>query len=129
MNELLLRMSITLSPPVVHRVREFVAAREDAIGLRLGVKRSGCSGWSYVAEVADSVQSGDTRFDQDGVCVLVDADALALIDGTEVDLERDGLNSRFVFRNPNVTAECGCGTSFTTDDRHADPAAIVTVSA
>lgn len=116
-------MSITLLPPVVRRVREFVAAREGALGLRLGVKRSGCSGWSYVAEVADSVRADDSRFEQDGVVVLVNADALPLLDGMQVDLERDGLNSRFVFRNPNVTAECGCGTSFTTDDKHAVPVA------
>jgi len=100
-------------------VRTFLLAKGDALGLRLGVKRSGCSGWSYVAEVADSTREDDTRFDEDGISVFVDAQALELLDGTEVDLERDGLNSRFVFRNPNVTAECGCGTSFTTSAEHA----------
>lgn len=113
-------MSITLSHAALERVRTFVADREGALGLRLGVKRSGCSGWSYVADVATApANDGMVRFDQDGVAVYVERDALELLAGMVVDLERDGLNSRFVFRNPNVTAECGCGTSFTTDPRHA----------
>ncbi len=112
-------MSITLTPAARQRVRTFLLGKGDALGLRLGVKRSGCSGWSYVAEVADSIRDDDTRFDEDGISVFVDAQALELLDGMEVDLERDGLNSRFVFRNPNVTAECGCGTSFTTSAEHA----------
>lgn len=112
-------MSITLSAAARDRVRTFLQDRNDALGLRLGVKRSGCSGWSYVAEVAAATAPGDTRFFDEGIAVYVDAEALALLDGMHVDLERDGLNSRFVFRNPNVTAECGCGTSFTTSAEHA----------
>ena len=113
------RMSITLSTAARERVRSFLMDRSDALGLRLGVKRSGCSGWSYVAEVAAATGPGDTQFDDDGIAVFVDAEALVLLDGMHIDLERDGLNSRFVFRNPNVTAECGCGTSFTTNTDHA----------
>lgn len=112
-------MAITLSPAARERVRTFLAQREDALGLRLGVKRSGCSGWSYVADVASATSSEDFRFIDEGIEVFVDQEALRLLDGMHVDLERDGLNSRFVFRNPNVTAECGCGTSFTTSAEHA----------
>ncbi len=112
-------MSITLSADARERVKSFLSDRPGALGLRLGVKRSGCSGWSYIAEVADDERAGDSRFEQDGVTVLIDAEALPLLDGMLVDLEREGLNARFVFRNPNVTAECGCGTSFTTDAEHA----------
>lgn len=112
-------MSITLSTAARDRVRTFLSGRSDALGLRLGVKRSGCSGWSYVADVATQTSPDDIRYFDDGVAVYVDAEALALLDGMHVDLERDGLNSRFVFRNPNVTAECGCGTSFTTSAEHA----------
>ncbi|MEO6064638.1 MAG: iron-sulfur cluster assembly accessory protein [Lysobacterales bacterium] len=112
-------MAITLSPAARERVRTFLEQRDDALGLRLGVKRSGCSGWSYVADVASATSPDDFRFNDEGIEVFVDAEAMILLDGMHVDLERDGLNSRFVFRNPNVTAECGCGTSFTTSAEHA----------
>lgn len=112
-------MSITLSATARERVRTFLAQRSDALGLRLGVKRSGCSGWSYVADVASTTGAADFCFEDDGFSVFVDRAALPLLDGMHVDLEQDGLNSRFVFRNPNVTAECGCGTSFTTSAEHA----------
>ena len=114
-----IRMSITLSPAARERVRTFLAQRGDALGLRLGVKRSGCSGWSYVADVASATSPEDIRFDEEGIAVYIDPEAFPLLDGMHVDLERDGLNSKFVFRNPNVTAECGCGTSFTTSAEHA----------
>lgn len=112
-------MSITLSLAARERVRSFLSQRDDALGLRLGVKRSGCSGWSYVADVASATDERDFRFEAEGIAVFVDESSLPLLDGMHVDLERDGLNSRFVFRNPNVTAECGCGTSFTTSAEHS----------
>ncbi len=112
-------MSITLSSAARDRVQAFLAQRGDALGLRLGVKRSGCSGWSYVADVASTTSAADIRFEAGGFAVFVDGEAFPLLDGMHVDLENDGLNSKFVFRNPNVTAECGCGTSFTTSAEHA----------
>jgi iron-sulfur cluster assembly protein len=107
-------MAITLTPAAVARVRQFVGDTPGALGLRFGVKRSGCSGWSYVVDIANARAGNDTVFEQDGVAVLVDADSLAQVDGTQIDFVKQGLNQQFVFRNPRVEAECGCGESFTT---------------
>lgn len=113
-------MAVTLAPAALARVRGYLAETPGAIGLRFGVKRTGCSGWGYVADLAKDAREGDTVFEQDGVRIHVDADSLALVDGTEIDFLKQGLNEQFVFRNPNVAAECGCGESFTTQ---ADQAA------
>jgi iron-sulfur cluster assembly protein len=107
-------MAITLAPAALDRVRGYLAQAPDAIGLRFGVKKTGCSGWGYLADLAREQRADDIVFEQDGVRILVDAESLALVDGTEVDFLKQGLNEQFVFRNPNVTAECGCGESFTT---------------
>ena len=108
-------MAITLAPAALERVKSYLAAEPAKAGLRFGVKRTGCSGWGYVIGLADAREPGDAAFAQDGVTVLVDADSLALVDGTEIDFLKAGLNEQFVFRNPNVQGECGCGESFTTD--------------
>jgi iron-sulfur cluster assembly protein len=113
-------MPVSLAPAAVQRIRSYLDASPDALGLRFGVKRTGCSGWSYVVDLARDARDGDAISEQDGVKVYVDADSQALVDGTEIDFLRQGLNEQFVFRNPNVKAECGCGESFTTD---ADKAA------
>lgn len=113
-------MSIQLAPAALARVQGYLRDAPDAIGLRFGVRRTGCSGWSYVVDLARESGDGDTVFEQDGVRIHVDAESLALVDGTEIDFLKQGLNEQFVFRNPNVSAECGCGESFTTD---ADKAA------
>jgi iron-sulfur cluster assembly protein len=107
-------MAITLTPAAVARVRQYLGDTPGALGLRFGVKRSGCSGWSYVVDIANARAGNDTVFEQDGVAVLVDADSLEQVDGTEIDFVKQGLNHNFVFRNPRVEAECGCGESFTT---------------
>ena len=107
-------MAITLAPAALARVRSYLAGSPDALGLRFGVKRTGCSGWGYVADLAREQGPGDTVFEQDGVRIFVDADSLALVDGTEIDFLKAGLNEQFTFNNPNVAAECGCGESFTT---------------
>ena len=82
------------------------------MGLRLGVTKTGCSGYSYVINYADSVADSDILFEDKGVTVVVDSEALPLIDGTVVDFVKNGLNEAFSFRNPNITGECGCGESF-----------------
>lgn len=105
-------MAITLTPAAADRVRHFLSERGHGVGLRLGVRKTGCSGFAYVVNYADSVEAGDRVFDSQGVRVLVDAGSLELIDGTEVDFVRQGLNEAFRFRNPNVRGECGCGESF-----------------
>ncbi len=112
-------MAVTLAPAALERVRGYLAETPDAIGLRFGVKRTGCSGWGYVADLARDERAGDSVFVQDGVPVFVDADSLALVDGTQIDFVKQGLNEQFVFRNPNVAGECGCGESFTTAEQAA----------
>ena len=113
-------MAILLTESAHARIRGYLDADPAALGLRFGVRRTGCSGWGYVVGLADATADGDAVFEQDGVRVLVDADSLPLVDGTEIDFIKQGLNEQFVFRNPNVAGECGCGESFTTD---ADKAA------
>jgi iron-sulfur cluster assembly protein len=110
---------IILAPAALQRIHGYLAADPAALGLRLGVRRTGCSGWGYAVDMARDRREGDTEFEQDGVRIFVDADSLAVIDGTEVDFVRQGLNEQFVFRNPNVAGECGCGESFTTDTARA----------
>ncbi|HEY9540106.1 MAG TPA: iron-sulfur cluster assembly accessory protein [Luteimonas sp.] len=112
-------MSIHLAPAALERIQGFLSADDSAIGLRFGVQRTGCSGWGYLADLAREQRDGDTVFEQDGVRIFVDADSLALVDGTRIDFLKQGLNEQFVFENPNVAAECGCGESFTTDTDRA----------
>ncbi|MCB1554052.1 MAG: iron-sulfur cluster assembly accessory protein [Xanthomonadales bacterium] len=108
-------MAITLTATAAQRARDFLGSQPDAIGLRFGVRKTGCSGWGYEIDLASAVDDGDQVFEQDGVRIVVDAHSLTLVDGTEIDFVRRGLNHEFVFRNPNAKAECGCGESFTTE--------------
>jgi iron-sulfur cluster assembly protein len=113
-------MAIHLTPAAFDRVRQFLATDPGALGLRFGVKRTGCSGWGYEVELAHEQQPGDTVSEQGGIRIYVDATSQPMVDGTTIDFARKGLNHEFVFANPNAAAECGCGESFTTD---ADKAA------
>jgi iron-sulfur cluster assembly protein len=105
-------MAISLTDSAATRVKTFLAARGHGVGLRLGVRKTGCSGFAYVVNYADEAQPGDLVFEDRGVKVFVDAGSLQLIDGTTVDFVKQGLNEAFKFRNPNVRGECGCGESF-----------------
>jgi iron-sulfur cluster assembly protein len=105
-------MTISLTSNAATRVRTYLEKRGSGVGLRLGVRKSGCNGWAYTIDYADAVQPRDVVFDQAGVKVIVDPESLELIDGTEIDFVKDGLNEAFKFRNPNVKGECGCGESF-----------------
>ena len=105
-------MSVSLTPSAAERVRSFLAKRGSGVGLRLGVKKTGCSGFAYVVNYADEVAANDVVFEDQGVKVIVDSDSLRYVDGTEIDFVRQGLNEAFKFRNPNVRGECGCGESF-----------------
>ena len=105
-------MSISLTPSAAKHVASHLAKRGKGIGLRLGVRTSGCSGMAYKLEFADGVNPDDLEFESHGVKVLVDPKSLPYIDGTELDYAKEGLNEGFKFRNPNVKDECGCGESF-----------------
>ncbi len=105
-------MAISLTSSAADRVRKHIAARGRGLGLRLGVRKTGCSGFAYVVNFADDVAQNDVVFENHGVKVVVDRESLPLIDGTEVDFVKQGLNEAFKFRNPNVKGECGCGESF-----------------
>ena len=105
-------MTIHLTTSAADRVKRFLAGREAGLGLRLGIRKSGCSGYAYVAGVAEAISTSDRVCESRGVKVVVDADSLPCSTGTEVDVVREGLNEGFVFRNPNVRHECGCGESF-----------------
>ena len=105
-------MAISLTESAANRIKNFLCARGQGIGLRLGVRKTGCSGFAYVINYADEVRPGEMVFEDRGVKVYVDPESLPLIDGTTVDFVKQGLNEAFRFRNPNVKGECGCGESF-----------------
>jgi iron-sulfur cluster assembly protein len=105
-------MAISLTDSAADRVRSYLDKRDNSVGLRLGVTQTGCSGYSYVINYAEEIDVTDVVFEDKGVKVVVQPDALELIDGTEVDFVKNGLNEAFSFRNPNISGECGCGESF-----------------
>ena len=107
-------MAVTLTPAAAQQVQQSLVKRGKGVGLRLGVKQSGCSGLAYVVDYADEILENDARFESDGVSVVVDQEQLKFLDGTSVDYRREGLNASFRFDNPNVTDACGCGESITT---------------
>ena len=106
-------MAIHLTEVAAKRVQDFLDSRGKGIGLRLGVKTTGCSGLAYVIEFVDELQGDDSVFESQGIKVVVDPKSLIFLDGTEVDFAREGLNEGFQFKNPNAKDECGCGESFT----------------
>jgi iron-sulfur cluster assembly protein len=105
-------MSITLTEAAASRVKSFLESRGHGVGVRLGVKTSGCSGLAYVLEFVDDLEDGDQVFEAAGVKVIVDSKSLVYLDGTELDFGKEGLNEGFKFNNPNVKDACGCGESF-----------------
>ncbi len=106
-------MSISLTTAAAERLRSFLARQEHGVAVRFGVKKSGCSGFAYVMDVAAEIAASDLVFEDQGVKLVVDRDSLAYIDGMKVDFGKKGLNESFRFHNPNVKNECGCGESFT----------------
>ncbi|HGG59826.1 MAG TPA: iron-sulfur cluster assembly protein IscA [Gammaproteobacteria bacterium] len=106
-------MAITMTERAAERVRKFLENRGKGIGVRLGVKTTGCSGMAYDIEFADEVEEFDEVFESHGVKVLVNPKSLVYLDGTEVDFVKEGLNEGFKFTNPNEAERCGCGESFT----------------
>lgn len=105
-------MTITLTEKAAARARDYLAKKEQAQGLRLGVRNTGCSGHMYVVGLADQINADDRIFESQGVKVVVSAKNLPYLDGIELDYTKEGLNEGFRFRNPNVKESCGCGESF-----------------
>ena len=105
-------MAITLTDAAANHISKFIENRGKGIGLRLGVKTSGCSGLAYVLEFADELEDEDVVFEDHGIKVVIDPKSLVYLDGTEVDFVKEGLNEGFQFNNPNVKDACGCGESF-----------------
>jgi len=105
-------MAITLTEKAAKHINRYIERRGKGIGLRFGVNRSGCSGYAYKLEYVDESAPEDAVFESHGVKVFVDPKSLPLIDGTELDFAREGLNEGFKFNNPNMKEECGCGESF-----------------
>ena len=105
-------MAVTLTDRAAEHVQRYIQKRGKGVGLRLGVKTTGCSGLAYKLEFADDILPEDAAFESNGVRVLVDPKSLAYLDGTELDFVREGLNEGFKFNNPNEKDRCGCGESF-----------------
>jgi iron-sulfur cluster assembly protein len=105
-------MGISMTAAAARHVRGYLQNRGKGIGIRLGVRTSGCSGMAYVLEFADQLEPDDQVFETEGVKVIVNPKSLAYLDGTELDYTREGLNEGFKFNNPNVKGACGCGESF-----------------
>jgi iron-sulfur cluster assembly protein len=105
-------MAISLTDSARRRVETYLERRGHGLGLRLGVRKTGCSGWAYTVDYADELREDDVVFERDGVKIIVDPESLKFLDGTEVDFVKEGLSEMFRFRNPNVAGECGCGESF-----------------
>lgn len=106
-------MGITLTPQAADHVSRYLAKRGKGLGLRLGVRTTGCSGMAYKLEYVDEPNVDDSVFEQHGVKVFIDAKSLPYLEGTQLDYGREGLNEGFKFTNPNEKATCGCGESFT----------------
>jgi iron-sulfur cluster assembly protein len=113
-------MNIQLTPAARLRMQTFLPTQPNAAGVRFGVRKTGCSGYAYMVEIAERATVDDRVIEQDGVRLVIDTKSVPFVDGTEIDFARQGLNSAFVFRNPNVTGECGCGESFTVEVAKAE---------
>lgn len=104
--------SIDLTDRAAQHVRNYLAKHGHGVGLRVGVKPTGCSGYQYVVTAAESINTQDRAFESKGVQIVIDEQSLPYLAGTELDYVREGLNEGFRFNNPNVQATCGCGESF-----------------
>lgn len=105
-------MSLQLSPSAARRIQAQIAQRGSGLGLRVGVKKSGCSGWAYTMDYADQITEGDQVFESHGAKLIVKSEHLPVLEGMILDWQKQGLNESFKFINPNVKAQCGCGESF-----------------
>lgn len=105
-------MTIQLTPSAARRIGQQLHARGRGVGLRVGVKKSGCSGFAYTMDYADAVEAGDEVFEHHGAKLVIKTEYLPMLAGLTLDFQKTGLNEAFKFLNPNVKGECGCGESF-----------------
>jgi iron-sulfur cluster assembly protein len=105
-------MTITLTEKAAKQISKQLSKRGGGLGLKLGVKKAGCSGFAYTLDYADTITEEQSVFEQFGVKVIITNADLAFLDGTELDYSREGINEAFKFNNPNVKGTCGCGESF-----------------
>lgn len=105
-------MSIQLTQSAATQISTFLSKQKDAVGLRFGIKNSGCSGFAYTVDMTDKIDDTDTVFESHGIKVVVNKEHLTYVDGTQIDYQTQGFASAFSFKNPKVVDECGCGESF-----------------
>lgn len=105
-------MAISMSQAAADRIKSFISSRGKGLGIRLGVRTTGCSGMAYVLEFVDDIDESDSVFEDRDITVVIDPKSMVYLDGTELDYTREGLNEGFQFNNPNVKNACGCGESF-----------------
>jgi len=105
-------MAISLTKSAIDRIKSYSDSTESGVIVRVGVKKTGCNGFAYVINYTSTIEDEDKVFQDHDIKLIVDAESLKLIDGTEIDFMKDGLNEAFRFRNPNISGECGCGESF-----------------
>lgn len=110
-------MSIQLTENAAVQIRKALTKRGSGVGLRLGIKKVGCSGWTYVFDYADEVRPGDATFESHDAKLVIDAESLAVMDGAVLDFRKEGLKEAFKIDNPNVDATCGCGESFSVKEK------------
>ena len=110
-------MAIQLTESAAKQIRTQLAKRGHGIGLRVGVKKVGCSGFAYTYDYADEVRTGDSVFDAHDAKLVIDAESLTFIDGSTLDFVKQGLSQSFKFENPNVDGMCGCGESFSVKEK------------
>lgn len=104
-------MTITLTENAAKHIQQQLEKRGKGIALRIGIKKSGCSGFSYMYDYADEIQANEAAFNSNNICIVINANDLPFLDGSQIDFIRDGLNSAFKFNNPNIANACGCGES------------------
>jgi len=107
-------MSLHVTDKAAERIKKFISKDESAIGFKINIKKTGCSGWGYEVELPRTLEANDVVYEEKGVKLIASKETLKVIDGTTIDFEQQGINYVFVYKNPKATGECGCGESFTT---------------
>jgi iron-sulfur cluster assembly protein len=108
-------MSLHVTQKAADRIKKFIDMDASAIGFKVNIKKTGCSGWGYEVELPKVLEANDVVYEEKGVKIIASQETLDVIDGTTIDFEQQGINHVFVYKNPKATGECGCGESFTTN--------------